>query len=222
MIRTGLEEEFKEMLKPVYGIKTVKSASNTPKGYEIVKVMNWFMTNCTEPHLEPISKNISETFDMEDTVVDISWIWWSILLLPLWCKKAPGELDTLCPVTKLYSVTHNYLPKDLQNLISHRCNSSLRFDDFSDELKEKVREFNQWLYDMRDKLEVYMLRVYWLNGSKKIEYLMNKLYREHFYDGLSQFTRNEDKTLSAAQEVRIELIEEESSHEFDKYKQVTN
>lgn len=218
MIKQDYIENFKEMLKPVYGVPMVSGGEGKPAGYDLVRIMNWYMLNCKEPQLVSSDSSLSNSFNVAPSNVDLSCCWWAILLLPMWVQHPKEGLDSLAWVSKLYAVTQEYLPMDLKGVLSYRYFRCTSFDNFSEEVQDKIREFNQWLFDMRDKLEVFFVKYYWMNGAKKVEFILTKLYKDHFHDFNMQFNKQVDKVLEAAQEIKVELIEEESSHEFDKYK----
>lgn len=201
--REDYELEMKQWLKPVYGKST---SSATPPGYELVKIANWYMENINEPVLVT-DTNLSKVFNINDKGYDEAMVWWALLLLPCWVKNIQDEDRQIAGLGRLYFATQNALPSDMRNLISLRYIHCFPFDNMEPELQDKIIEFNTWCRAMRDKLETFFLKYYWLGGGRKVEFILNKLYREHFNDDVSPFRFKEDKLIEKAAEVQVELIE---------------
>lgn len=197
------DEEMKEMLKPVWGKATDFSK---PAGYYFVKIANWYMTHIDEPTLVS-DKALSATFNVEDKGYDEAMIWFALLMLPAQCKNIARGMNTTVYLGRLYATTQSAIPEDMRGLISMRYASNGPFEYLPEEVQEKILEFNEWCFLMRDKLENFFMKHYWTgNKMKQIEFILSKVYREHFNDE-KQFHFKTDKVIEAAQEVQIELIE---------------
>lgn len=197
------DEEMKELLKPVWGLAV---DCQKPKGYYLVKIANWYMTHITEPVLVS-DKALSTAFNVVDKGYDEAMIWFALMMLPTQVKNVVRGMETTVYLCRLYAMTQSAIPEDLRGLISLRYSSNGPFEDFSQEVQDKILEFNEWCFIMRDKLENYFLQHYWTgNKMKQIEFILSKVYREHFNDQ-NQFRYQPEKVLEAAKEVQIELIE---------------
>lgn len=204
--REEYENELKEMLKPVYAKQTNNPGNIKPAYYNIVKVMNWYMeTVVGEPVLAP-DVSLSNSFNIEDKGYDLSTIWWSLALLPLLRKGRPEKENTCYYLWKLYAITQDAIPNEIRGLWSYNYTRNFDYGACPEQVMDKIQEFNEWCETCRTKLEIFFTRYYWLNGAKKCEFLLTKLYRDQFAD--TDITHNKDaEVLEQANNIRIELVE---------------
>ena len=180
--RLKLEDEYKEMLKPVRKSKDSTNRNDKPPLFDWVKVANWFMANFDgDPVFKGDFKKLDYSFNLGGTEdYDAVNIWWGILL----CNKAniKDNPTTSGYLKALYYTVEPYMPYSLQGIGSIKSEIMKSSVTYSQELYDKMEEFNCWFKNVKARCEIYFARLYHLNGSKQNEIILSRLFKDNWGD----------------------------------------
>ena len=169
-----------------------------------LEVIYWLKDNFTEPVWSDFDK-LNETFDMKSTETRKDKMTLYILCKNLKLDHTDKEASAR-RFQRWYSANESYLPVDLRGLMKNAAeNGCTHPDHLSEETKEALSWFDEWMVMMYDKIQMDLTSNYLANGAKRYFDVLERRFRKEW--GINKETTIETKKQDKNEEITVRFVE---------------